>query len=52
MGTVSLYDMEQELKSLFGREVDLLTRRGVEMSRNPIRRKAILQSAQVIHVAG
>jgi predicted nucleotidyltransferase len=51
-GLFALYDMEQELKSLFGREVDLLTRRGVEMSRNPIRRKAILQSAQVIHVAG
>jgi len=51
-GLFALYDMEQELKSLFGREADLLTRRGVEMSRNPIRRKAILQSAQVIHVAG
>jgi hypothetical protein len=51
-GLLALYDMEQELKTLFGREVDLLTRRAVEMSRNPVRRKAILQSAQVIHVAG
>lgn len=51
-GLFALYDMEQELKTLFGREVDLLTRRAVEMSRNPVRRKAILQSAQVIHVAG
>ena len=50
----SLFDlgaMQQELAELFGRSVDILTRRGVERSHNPYRRKAILESAQVIHAA-
>jgi uncharacterized protein len=50
----SLFDLAQmrdELAELFGREVDLVTRRGVESSRNPIRRDAILSTAEVIHVA-
>jgi len=41
-----------ELERIFGRKVDLLTFKGVEMSRNPIRRKAILDTAQVYYVAG
>ena len=52
--TVSLFEMarmQTELQQIFGREVDLVTRNGVENSRNYLRRKAILQSAQVIHVA-
>ncbi len=52
---VTLFDMvhmQEELKAIFGREVDLVSRRGVENSRNYIRRKNILDSAQVIHVAG
>ena len=44
-------DMQDELKVLFGRDVDLVTRRAIERSRNPIRRKAILDSAQVLYVA-
>jgi hypothetical protein len=43
--------MQRELQDLLGRPVDLLTRRGVEAARNPIRRRAILQSAQVIYAA-
>ncbi|HUG93685.1 MAG TPA: nucleotidyltransferase family protein [Planctomycetaceae bacterium] len=46
-----LAEMRDELARLFGREVDLVTRRGVEASRNPIRRKSILSTAEVIHVA-
>jgi len=34
-----LVHMEDELKQIFGRAVDLLTRRGVEQSRNYIRRR-------------
>lgn len=45
---VSLMD---ELKVIFGREVDLLTRRAVEQSRNYIRRKAILSSREVLYVS-
>ena len=41
-----LVHMEDELKQIFGREVDLLTRRGVEQSRNYIRRKSILSSLE------
>lgn len=51
---VSLFDMvhmQDELKQILGRDVDLISKRGVENSRNYLRRKAILQSAKVIHVA-
>lgn len=44
-----LTDMELELREIFGREVDLVSRRGVEASRNYLRRNSILQSAQVIY---
>ena len=51
---VSLFDMvhmQDELKQIFERDVDLISKRGLENSRNYLRRKAILESAQVIHVA-
>lgn len=41
--------MEDELKELFQRDVDLVTRNGIEASRNYLRRKAILSSVQVIY---
>jgi predicted nucleotidyltransferase len=44
-----LDEMELELKEIFGREVDLVSRRGVEASSNYLRRDSILQSAQVIY---
>ena len=50
----SLFDhvaMQDELKALFRREVDLVSRKGIERSQNYIRRKAILGSAVLIHVA-
>lgn len=50
----SLFDwveMEEELEEIFGREVDMLSRRGVESSRNPIRRRAIMSSAEIIYAA-
>src|SRR6266481_4612089 len=50
----SLFDivnMQEELEKAFGRKVDLVSRRGLEASRNYIRRKAILSSSEVIHVA-
>jgi len=42
--------MEEELTTIFGRKVDLVSWRGVEQSQNYIRRKAILQSAETIYV--
>ena len=43
--------MEEELTTIFGRKVDLVSWRGVEQSQNYIRRKAILGSAETIYVA-
>ena len=43
--------MEEELSQIIGRPVDLLTRRGVEQSRNWIRREAILSSAEVVYAS-
>ena len=44
-----LDDMELELKEIFGLKVDLVSRRGLEASRNYMRRNSILKSAQVIY---
>jgi predicted nucleotidyltransferase len=44
-----LVDMQDELEAMFGRKVDLVSRRGIERSRNYLRRKAILNSAQIIY---
>ena len=44
-------DMRDELIALFGREVDLLTRSGVEDMRNYLRREAILETAVSLDVA-
>lgn len=51
-GLFALYEMQKELKALVGREVDLVSRRGIEASRNYLRRKAILDSAEVVYAAG
>ena len=41
--------MKQELKNLLGREVDLVTRRALEQSRNELLRSEILETAKVIY---
>ena len=43
--------MEEELEQLFGREVDLLSRKAVEDSENWIRRGSILSESQTIYAA-
>lgn len=43
--------MAEELEVLLGHPVDLLTRRGVESSRNGLRKHEILQNAQVFYAA-
>ena len=48
---LDLVRMEEELKGMFGRDVDLVERAGVEQSRNYLRRKAILESAETIYAA-
>lgn len=52
--TPSLFDhvdMQDELVEIFGRPVDLLTRGGVEDSRNSTRKRAILDTARVVYAA-
>ncbi|MBD2304999.1 nucleotidyltransferase domain-containing protein [Chroococcidiopsis sp. FACHB-1243] len=44
--------MEAELKTIFQRDIDLITRQSVETSRNYLRRQEILSSAQVIYATG
>jgi uncharacterized protein len=46
-----MVDMQEELRDIFGRDVDLVSRRGIESSQNYLRRKEILSSAKVIHVS-
>jgi len=46
-----LVHMEDELKEIFGREIDVVSRRGIEFSRNHLRRSTILNSAEVVYAA-
>jgi predicted nucleotidyltransferase len=43
--------MQDELREILKRDVDLVSRRGIENSRNRIWRRAILESARVIYGA-
>lgn len=50
----SLFDMvriQNELKEIHGHEVDLVSRPGIESSRNYLRKHAILSSSETIYVA-
>ena len=51
-GLFGLCRMEDELREIFGREVDLVNRNAVERSENYIRRKHILSHMEVIHEIG
>ncbi len=46
---IDLGRMQAELEAAFGRKVDLLTRKGVEDSRNPYRKQSILSSSRVVY---
>jgi uncharacterized protein len=51
---ISLFDlvrMQNELKEIFGRDVDLVERRAIENSENYFRRKSILSNTKVIYAA-
>jgi predicted nucleotidyltransferase len=47
-----LVDMEDELKKVFGRDVDLVEKESILKSENYIRRKSILDNTKVIYAAG
>ena len=51
---ISLFDyapMKEELEAIFGRKVDLVSKEGIQQSRNWIRKKEILGSARVVYGA-
>lgn len=50
-GLLDHVQMQDELSEVFGRTVDLVTRRSVEASENWIRREAILASAESVYAA-
>ncbi len=48
-GFKQLTAMQDELEAILGREVDLLDKQAVEQSPNYIRRRAILESSEVVY---
>lgn len=46
---LEFFAMQDELEQILGCRVDLLTRRSVEQSDNPIRRRSILESAREVY---
>jgi predicted nucleotidyltransferase len=48
---LEFFGLAEELESLFGRPVDLLTRNGVETDFNPYRRKGILAVTEPLYAA-
>jgi uncharacterized protein len=47
----TLEQMEEDLQQIFDRDIDLITRQGIETTRNYLRRQEILSSSQLIYVA-
>jgi len=47
---IDLVKMEQELEAIVGRPVDLIEKRGIEQSKNWIRRQEILNTAVPINL--
>ena len=45
---LDIVEMEEELKSIFGRDVDLVEKGAI---RNPFRRHSIMQNREVLHAA-
>lgn len=48
---LDVVDMERELETIVGREVDLVSKRAIERSHNWLRRKEILGTAKTFYVA-
>ncbi|UCC29151.1 MAG: nucleotidyltransferase domain-containing protein [Phycisphaerales bacterium] len=46
------YFMREELQRLLGREVDIVNRNALQDSHNWIRKRAIIENAETIYVAG
>jgi len=51
-GLLELVRMKRELEEMFGRKVDILTKKSIEQSKNWIRRQEILGTARLFYVQG
>lgn len=49
-GLFDIVRMEDELKEILGRDVDLIDRKSVEESRNYVRRHEVLETLETIYV--
>ncbi len=50
-GLFDLVRMQEEMRNIWGWDVDLVERSAIEISRNYIRRKAILNSAETVYAS-
>ncbi len=50
-GLTETLQMHEELEAIFGRKVDFIVKTAIERSKNWLRKKNILESAQIIYVA-
>ncbi len=51
-GLFEWVEMKGQLEHIFGRSVDLLSRKAVERSRNPYRKASILAHTEALYVEG
>jgi hypothetical protein len=51
-GLFEWVDLKEGLEQIFGRPVDLVSRRAIERSRNPYRKHAILARTEPLYVEG
>lgn len=49
IGLFDMFEITDELEAVVGRPVDLVTRRAIEKSHNPIRRESILTSVRPLY---
>ena len=46
-----IVDLKEEFEKLFGREVDIVSKKAIQQSRNHLKRKSILSNFKVIYVS-
>ena len=47
----NIVDLKEEFEKLFGRDVDIVSKKAIQRSRNYLKRKAILENFKVIYVS-
>jgi predicted nucleotidyltransferase len=48
---LNIVEMREELKAIFGRNIDLVIKKSIEESSNYIRRDSILSSSEILYAA-